>query len=267
MKGQTMKNSFTKISMVCLLCLLTTVTGCCINIDNFWPRAEYERTDELNAPLGPGSTLALENSVGSINIAGLDVTECNVIATISVKAPTEEEAQELAEQIKIELDRDGNTLTVRTEKPRTKKRRSISISFDITVPKQTALELESDVSNIQVSNITEKIKAKTDIGKITCKEISGDIDLRADVGTVKVVYSKTAPAACNANITTNVGGIDLTTPPNFSAAVDADTDVGSIRTDLPLTVRGKIGKSLHGTIGSGEGKLYLRTDVGSIRIR
>ncbi len=261
-----MKDSFIRISLACLLCFLTTVTGCCINID-FWPRAKYERTDELNAPLATGSILALENSVGSITIEGLDVNECNVIATISVKAPTDEEAEELAEQIKIELDRDGNTLTVRTEKPRTKKRRSISISFDITVPEQTVLELGSDVGKIRVSNITEKIKAKTDVGQITCKEISGDIDLKVDVGTIKVVYSKSAPAACNANITTNVGGIDLTTPPNFSAAVDADTDVGSIRTDLPLTVKGKIGKSLHGTIGSGEGKLYLRTDVGSIRIR
>jgi hypothetical protein len=261
-----MKNSFTKISLVCLLCLPVIITGCCINIDG-WLRAEYERTERLRAPLATGSILALKNSVGSITIEGLDVTECNVTAKISVKAPTDEEAEKLAEQIKIELDRDGNTLTVRTEKPRTKKRRSISISFDITVPKQTALELESDVGKIRVSNITEKIKAKTDVGQITCKEISGDIDLRADVGTVKVVYSKTAPAACNANITTNVGGIDLTTPPNFSAAVDADTDVGSIRTDLPLTVKGKIGKSLHGKIGAGEGKLYLRTDVGSIRIR
>ncbi len=261
-----MKNSFTKISLVCLICLPVVITGCCISID-FWPRAKYERTDKLNAPLATGSTLALENSVGSITIAGLDVTECNVTATICVKAPTEEEAKELAEQIKIELDRDGNTLTVRTEKPRTKKRRSISISFNITVPKQTALELESNVGKIQVSNITEKIEVQTDVGQITCKEISGDIDLKVDVGTVKVVYSKTAPAACNATITTNVGSIDLTTPPNFSAAVDADTDVGSIRTDLPLTVKGKIGKTLHGTIGDGEGKLYLRTDVGSIRIR
>ena len=261
-----MKNSIIKISLACVICLPVVITGCCINIDG-WPRAEYERTERLEAPLEAGSILALENDVGSINITGLDVNECSVIAAISVKAPTEEEAQELAEQIKIELDQDGNTLTVRTEKPRTKKRRSISISFDITVPKQTALELESDVGKIQVSNITEKIKAKTDVGQITCREISGDIDLRADVGTVKVVYSKTAPAACNATITTDVGGIDLTTPPNFSAAVDADTDVGSIRTALPLTVRGKIGKNLHGTIGSGEGKLYLRTDVGSIRIR
>jgi len=261
-----MKNSFTKISLACLLCLLTTMAGCCINIGD-WSRAKFERTDKLNSPLVPGSTLVLENDVGSITIDGLDVTDCNVTATICVKAPTDEEAKELAEQIKIELDRDGKTLTVKTTKPRIKKRRSISISFDITVPKRTALELGSDVGKIHVSNITEKIEAKTDVGQITCKEISGDIDIKADVGTVNVVYSKTAPATCSIAISTDVGGIDLTTPPNFSAAVDADTDVGSIRTDLPLTVRGKISKSLHGTIGAGEGKLYLRTDVGSIRIR
>ena len=261
-----MKNDFTKISLACLLCLLTTMVGCCIDISG-WPRAKYERTDKLNAPLALGSTLAVETDVGSINVTGLDVTDCNVIATITVKAPTEEEAKELADQIKIKLDQDGNTLTVRTEKPRTKKRRSISISFDITVPEQTVLELGSDVGKIRVSNITEKIKAKTNVGQITCKEISGDIDLKVDVGGVKVVYSKAAPAACSAVISTDVGSIELTTPPNFSATVYAETDVGSIRTDLPLTVRGKISKNLHGTIGAGEGELRLKTDVGSIRIR
>ncbi len=261
-----MKNSFTKKSLVFLVCLPVIITGCCINIDG-WPRAEYERTERLEAPLEPGSILALENDVGSITIAGVNVNDCSVIATISVKAPTEEEAQELAEQIKIELDQDGNTLTVRTEKPRIKKRRSISISFDITVPEQTALEIGNKVGKIRLSNITETIKAQTDVGQITCREISNDIDLKADVGTVKVVYSKDAPAACSITIATDVGGIELTTPPDFSATVYAETDVGSIRTDLPLTVRGKISKSLHGTIGAGEGELRLKTDVGSIRIR
>jgi hypothetical protein len=261
-----MKNSSTKISLVILICLLVAITGCCINIDG-WPRAKYERTDRLEALLEPGSILALENDVGSTTIAGVNVNECNVIATISVKAPTEEEAQELAEQIKIELDRDGNTLTVRTEKPRAKKRRSISISFDITVPRQTALELGCDVGKIRITNITETIKAQTDVGGITCREISNDIDLKADVGGVKVVYSKDAPAACSITIATDVGGIELTTPPDFSATVYAETDVGSIKTDLPLTVRGRISKSLHGTIGAGEGELRLKADVGSIRIR
>ncbi len=129
------------------------------------------------------------------------------------------------------------------------------------------MQISSDVGEIRISNITEEIKVKTDVGKISCQEISGDIDLQADVGKINVVYSKTAPAACNVNIKTNVGSIDLTTPPGCSAAVQADTDVGSITTDMPLTIKGKVGKNLRGTIGGGEGKLYLRTDVGSIRIR
>ena len=268
MKGQKMKYGyFTKKSLlICLLCMLTISTGSCINIGG-WSRVKYEKTNKLDAPLAPGSTLALENDVGSITIEGQDVVNCSVTATITVKAPSEEEAKELAEQIKIELEQDGNTLTVKITKPRKKRRRSISISFKIIAPKQTALQISSDVGEIQVSNITENIKAQTDVGKISCKEISGDIDLKVDVGKVNVVYSKTAQAACNVTIKTDVGSIDITTPPECSAAVHANTDVGSITTDMPLTIKGRVGKNLQGTVGAGEGKLYLRTDVGSIRIR
>jgi hypothetical protein len=259
---------FTKKSLlICLLGMLTISAGSCINIGEWWPRVEYKKTNKLDAPLAPGSILALENEVGSITIDGQDVVNCDVTATITVKAPTEEEAKELAEQIKIELEQDGNTLTVKTTKPRKKRRRPISIKFKITVPKQTTLQIGSDVGEIQVSNITENIKAQTDVGTISCKEISGDIDLKVDVGKVNVVYSKTAPASCNVNIKTDVGSIDITTPPECSAAVQANTEVGSITTDMPLTIKGRVGKKLQGTIGAGEGKLYLRTDVGSIRIR
>ncbi len=255
-----------KVSLFCLLCLLTISTGGCINI-NGWSRFEYEKTSKLDAPFASGSTLALENDVGSITIEGQEVDGCDVTATITAKAPTEEEAQKLAEKTKIALEQDGDTLTVKITRPPNKRRRSVSISFNIIIPKQTALRIGSDVGEIRVSNITEKIRARTDVGKISCREISGDIDLQADVGKIDVVYSKDAPAACNVTLRTDVGSIDITTPPECSAAVQADTDVGSITTDLPLTVRGRVGKNLQGTIGAGEGKMYLKTDVGSIRIR
>jgi len=256
-----------KLLLICLLGMLTISACSCVNIGDLWPRVEYKKTNKLDAPLAPGSILALENEVGSITIDGQDVKNCDVIAAITVKAPTEKEAKELAEQIKIELQQDGKTLTVKTTRPRKKRRRSISINFKIIVPKQTALQISGDVGEIQVSNITENIKAQTDVGKISCKEISGDIDLKVDVGKVNVVYSKTASAACNVTIRTDVGSIDITTPPECSAAVQANTDVGSITTDMPLTIKGRVGKNLQGKIGAGEGKLNLRTDVGSIRIR
>jgi DUF4097 and DUF4098 domain-containing protein YvlB len=64
------------------------------------------------------------------------------------------------------------------------------------------------------------------------------------------------------------GSVSLTAPPNFSAKVEASTHNGSIDTDLPITVTGEVTKKeLTGTIGEGEGKLYLETYNGSIKIK
>ena len=255
-----------KLSLICLICILTFTASGCIHIGDL-ARFKYEKTEQLNSPLVPGSTLVLDNDVGSIIIEGLDDNNCNMTAEIKAKAPTEEEAKELVEQTKIDLEQSGDVLTVKITKPPNRKHRSISINFNITVPKETALQISSDVGKIGISKITGTIKTRTDVGEISCKEISGDIDVQSDVGKINVVYSKTASAVCKADIKTDVGSIDITTPPGCSAAVQANTDVGSIRTDLPLTIRGKIGKNLSGTVGDGEGKIYLKTDVGSIRIR
>ncbi|MBN1805574.1 MAG: DUF4097 family beta strand repeat protein [Sedimentisphaerales bacterium] len=255
-----------KISLTCILCILTLTACSCINIDG-WSRFEYEKAENLASTLVPGSTFVLENDVGSIIIEGLDISECRVDAVMKAKAPTEQEAQQLAGQTKINLEQNGSTLIVRITKPPKKKDRSISIDFKIAVPKQTPLRISSDVGEIRISEITETIKVRTDVGEISCKQISGNIDLQSDVGKISVVYSKNAPAACNATISTDVGSIDLTVPPECSASVQANTDVGSISTDMPLTIKGTVGKSLHGTIGSGEGKINLKTDVGAIKIR
>ena len=260
------RNYSTKMLPVFLLFLLTFTGSCCLNME-CWPRAKYERTDRLCAALEPNSVLVAEVDVGSITVTGADVDDCNVIADICVKAPTREEAEEIAKEVRVKLVPSGKMLTIEIEKPHLKRRRTVSVSYDITVPRQTSLELESDVGKIYISNIDGEIEAKTDVGKIKCREISGDIDLKSDVGEVKVVYCETAPTLRNVSIKTDVGSIDLTVPTDFSATVDAETDVGSIRTELPITVTGKIGKSLHGTIGEGKSRVSLGTDVGSIKIR
>ena len=69
------------------------------------------------------------------------------------------------------------------------------------------------------------------------------------------------------DLSTNDGQIELTCPPQVSATVDAHVGDGHISTDLPITVAGKIGHDLKGTLGKGEGRITLRTGDGPIRIR
>ncbi len=282
-----MKNGLLKkVSLGSLLCLLLIAAGCCFNIGSCAMRAKYERTVQLSAPLSPGSGFAAQTHNGSITITGADVTDCNLTATIIARATTEEDAKKLAERTTIKLEPFGDKLTAKIDKPTFLMNQSVSVSLDVQVPNQTDLELTTHNGSIRITNITGRLNGTTHNGKVTaeqisgtvelrthngsviCREVSGDTQLKTHNGSVKLYYSEAAPSVCNISLITYNGSIDLTTPSNFSGEVDASTHNGSIRTDLPITVVGKVSKTkLTGTIGAGRGKLHLETHNGSIRIK
>jgi hypothetical protein len=276
----------TKISLVCVLCLLIVSASCCINVGGWSLNARYERTVQLSAPMKSGSTLAAKTHNGAITIAGADVTDCNLTAKITAHALTDEDAKEVAEQTKITLVPFGNKLTVKIEKPAIMTRRSVSVELNAIVPNKTSLELNTHNGGVKITDITGDIdatthnggvtatqiagntKLETHNGRITCKEISGDAKLRTHNGSIKIYYSEAAKPACDVSVVTHNGGVEFVAPPNFSAAVDVSTHNGSIKTDIPITVTGKVSKGkLTGTIGTGKGKLHLETHNGSIRIK
>ena len=282
-----MENDFLKkVSLGSLLCLLIVAAGCCFNIGSCAMRAKYERTVQLSAPLSPGSSFAAQTHNGSITITGADVTDCNLTATITARAITEEDAKKLAERVKIKLEPWGDKLTTKIDKPTFRFNQSVSVSLDVTVPNNTDLELTTHNGSIRITDITGRLNATTHNGKVTaeqisgttelrthngsviCREISGDTQLKTHNGNVKLYYSEAAPSVCNISLITYNGGIDLTTPSNFSGEVEASTHNGSINTELPITVKGKVSRrKLTGKIGAGQGKLHLETHNGSIKIR
>jgi len=275
-----------KVSLGSLLCLLIVAAGCCFNIGSCAMRAKYERTVQLSAPLSPGSSFTAQTHNGSITIAGADVTDCNLTATITARAITEEDAKKLAERTTIKLEPWGDKLTAKIDKPTFLFNQSVSVSLEVTVPNNTGLELTTHNGRVEITNITGQLNATTHNGKVTaeqvsgtielhthngsviCREVSGDTQLKSHNGNIKVYYSQAAPSVCDISLITYNGGIELTTPSNFSGEVEASTHNGSINTDLPITVKGKVSRrKLTGTIGTGQGKLHLETHNGSIRLR
>jgi hypothetical protein len=278
-----MKNSsLAKILLSCLLCSLIVVSACCFSC---FPSAKYEKTVRLSQPLAPGSVFAAQTHNGSITVNGFDIADCNITATIVAWAQSEKEAQRIVEESKIKLETVGKTLTVKLEKPILGMNQSVSVDFDVTVPKSTELQLNTHNGTVDITNITANIDAAshngevnaskvsgstkliTHNGSITCMEISGDIELRSHNGSIKAIYSESASNICDVSIITHNGNVDFKAPPNFSSKVEVSTHNGSIKTDLPITVTGEVSKNLSGTIGTGQGMLHLETHNGSIRIR
>jgi len=226
-RRQKMKKPFLiNLGLVLCLCLLTLLSGCCINVGDVF-KAKYERTENVSAPIEDAAELCVETDVGSITITGADVTDCDITAEITVKARTKEKARELAEQVKIELQHAGDRLSIKVRKPDALKSRSLTVDFKITAPTQLNLDCSTHVGSMNVSGIKGQIEASANV----------------------------------------VGSIEFTAPTQLSAQLNVSSNIGSIKTNKPVTVVGKLSKSIKGTIGSGEGKISLRTNVGSIEIK
>ena len=133
-----------------------------------------------------------------------------------------------------------------------------------------SLRLHSSSGNIDVTDVaTQTASVSTSYGQITCRQITAsDITAKSSSGSIEVICSEATPENVSASLVTSYGGIDFVGPANFAGQVDISTNYGSVRTDLPITISGEVSKKkLKGTVGSGNGRLYLHTSSGSIRIK
>jgi len=231
---------------LCLLSLLAA-TGCDVRMGN-WSQARYERTAERQTALPPGGALDVDTSSGSVTITGTETTECHVVAAITARAPSDEEAQELGEQVEIRLEQAGDTLKVRADKPKLKNHCSISVSYTITAPRRTNVQCHSSYGSLHLA------------------DLEGTIDGTSGSGSVTIDCTATCPADLIAEVTSSYGSIHFTAPPAFAGQVHLATRYGSVRTERPITISGSITKKkIAGTIGAGA--LRLETGNGSIELR
>jgi translation initiation factor IF-1 len=129
------------------------------------------------------------------------------------------------------------------------------------------IDIQTDDGRIILSRIIGNIKVRSNDGSSRIEDVAGDVNVQSDDGRITVIYREGAGGVFDISMVTDDGAVDFKAPANFSANVEVITD-GSVYTDLPVKVLGKLGKNgIKGIIGTGEGRLYIKTDDGSVRIR
>jgi len=269
-----------------VLCFFVFMGGCLENFDGgSTPKEKFERAVTLSEPLGAGKELDAETVNGGVTVKGVDIEQCDITATLETRGDTVQEAEELSGKIELKLEKSDKGLVFRIEKPQNVKHNRVCVKLDVTTPIETDLVLGSVNGNIVINNIEGDLTAKTVNGNLTthgqfgkvrastvngtieCDKISSDADVSTVNGSVKARLDE-SNNVCNIKISTVNGGIDLDVSDGLSAKVHASVLNGSVHSDVPVTVQGKISKkNLKGTIGDGKGRLRLSTVNGSINIR
>ncbi len=229
---------------------------------------KYKRTVEMPIEIQSGQKLTVNTDVGSINICENNSPQSNLTAVITGKGDSKQKAQMVAESINITAEQaPDNSVCVKINKPAEIKSNWYEVSFTINTPPDINLDLKTDVGSIKIVKITGDIFAKTDVGSINIKDASGKLRLKTDVGEIKASYAEYADPAVNADLKTDVGSITFKGPEIMSAKIYAKTDVGALHSSLAGKMEGDCcSKKLTATIGSGDGEIRLKTDVGSINI-
>ncbi len=184
-----MKSRSLRHSLSCVLggLLLVTVSGCNEEL-TVWggtSQSKFERTVTRQIALGGSDTLDVATRCGSVTVTGTDAADCSLEATIVAHAPTEEEAQALAEQVEIVDQISGSTATIRSREPDLENNRSISVSYTIAVPRRTNIRCDSKYGSLDISNVEGRVVGTSNNGSIKIQNIQGRTDLSTSYGSIE----------------------------------------------------------------------------------
>ncbi len=127
------------------------------------------------------------------------------------------------------------------------------------------ITIKTSGGGIKIDKCKGKVYAKTSGGGIKVEEVYGPIDASTSGGSVYASIMEQPREDCK--LTTSGGGVTVKLAKDVNIYLDAKTSGGSVNTDFPITIKGKVSRSkLQGKINEGGPQLYLRSSGGSINI-
>ncbi|NQZ24420.1 MAG: DUF4097 family beta strand repeat protein [Colwellia sp.] len=228
--------------------------------------ADVEETIEKSFDVNEQATFRLANINGAVDIQGWDRNEIRVTAFI--KAQT----QEARDRIKIEFNQSSNGVSVETEHKQQSSwnnKQSGKVDYTVMVPFGASLsDIELVNGSLVIDKVQGEIKADTVNGSINIAGFADNIELNSVNGSIKATYNEIDKGINNIELSTVNGSIKLFMPDNLNATIDAETMHGSIKTAFGLSSDKKMfsGRTLSGTVGSGDIRINLESVNGSIKV-
>jgi len=185
---------------------------------------KYEQRFEDTVALSKTGTVILRNISGDIEVKTWNKAEVSIKALKTTKASSEKVAQERFDLVKIEVSKQGNTLTIKTEYPKenflNRKIKNFSVDFWLIIPDQS----EADVHSVSGDVYAEKIG-----GELHAETVSGDVEVM-DASS----FARAKSVSGDVTVTNAADGVDCD-------SVSGDIEVRNVTGDADLkTVSGNV---------------------------
>jgi len=187
-------------------------------------RVSFKETRDMT--LRAGSLLSVDGGKnGGVKVKGENRADILVRACVQTQGTTDEAAQAIARNIRIET-----SPTVHAENSTGET--TWAVSYEILVPRSTNLKLTAHNGGIAISGVDGKMDFETQNGGIHLSDSAGDVKGRTANGGVHVELSGSSWKGSGLDMQTTNGGVHLSMPENFAARVETGTVNGGFKSDI-----------------------------------
>jgi DUF4097 and DUF4098 domain-containing protein YvlB len=201
---------------------------------------------------------------GGLSIRGWSNNSILVRTRVEAWASSDTAATEIARQVRIDISGDQ----IRPIGPEHIDESGWSVSFEVFVPQNTSLTLQTLNGGISVSDVRGDLRFQAQNGGITLKRVAGSISGATVNGGIHLELAGNTWDGDQVEVRTTNGGVTVAIPQNYSAHIQAATVNGAIQSDFPITIHGDIRPAnLDFNLGSGGPLIHITTTNGSVKLQ
>ncbi|HEX8286995.1 MAG TPA: DUF4097 family beta strand repeat-containing protein [Pyrinomonadaceae bacterium] len=186
-------------------------------------KISYKETREATVPAG-GLVNVDGKRNGGIKVRGENRSDVLVRACVQTLGATDEEAQALARNIRIET---GSTIRAESGEES-----NWSVSYEILVPRSTNLKLTTHNGGIAISSVEGTIEFDTHNGGVSLSDVAGNVKGKTQNGGVSVNLSGNSWRGAGLDVETRNGGVSLSLPETYAARIETETLNGGFKSDF-----------------------------------
>jgi len=213
-----------------------------------------------------GTTLSIDpDENGGAEIIGWDKDSVAVTARIQANAPSEDEARELAQQIKI----NGSGSSISVDGPSTGRHEGWGVILVVMVPRKSGIDAETVNGPLSVENLSGTIDLRAENGPVAIENVGGDVRARVQNGPLDVTLTGTKWEGKGLDAESVNGPVSLQIPQKYNAELETGTVNGPMTVNMPLTVtlKGRVTDRIHTTLGAGGAPIRVVTTNGPLTIQ
>lgn len=203
---------------------------------------------------------------GGIRVEGWDRNEILVRARVQTWSRWDDDAADLAGEIEVLVS--GPVIRPDGPQSRGRNRTGWSVAFELFVPHESNLSLESTNGGISIVDVTGDMDFRTTNGGITLAEVAGDVRGRTTNGGIRVELDGEQWNGRGLDVQTTNGGVTLTMPEDYRAELETGTVNGGFRIDFPIILQGRIDRRrIRTDLNGGGPPIRAVTTNGGVTVR